>query len=691
MNVTQMSNAADIWQRAYAERNWMMFTVHEQEGKKAGKFPTMPSGPTYPHTREAAASFTHAEVQQHLATMQPNGRVTCYDDKILGFEFGYLARPDSVLDFADLDNCRDPVTGNISPWALEIMNAGRTYAEESVSGTGVRIVMLRQEGDDQHSSAEQNDCGFFADGKKGVVLTFKPIQGYNIPPAAAPAVRDAVLARRGPMGGDGSHVTSEIEGDVPADLMAAMLDALPNDGPPNDAGKRGLGYDDWINVALAVCNSMGHEAGWPLFDAWSQKAEKYNAKETAKKWRGLKPDGRLTFGRVTYLVKQANDGQYPPEAARLMHLRHLAPHLALLPPAHVALAAARALPQQSPSGLSGYKGKRSAAQFSAGYQPFDYLLDGVIQTARVQSLTGFTGHAKTTTALHLAIAIARGSQFCGHDTLQGSVYFLAGENHDNTRVQYLAACHAQGIDPNSLPIYWHEGPFNVQQQGQQVIADVAGINDLRLIVGDTHQAFFQGDSDNDNMQMLQAARQWRPLTQQIPSRPTVIIPTHPSGKTADRQNLVPRGGGAFLNEIDGNLTTWKDDMFIRLHWQGKHRGPDFKPMTMELELYSDIKVSDAKGRPLSVPVLVETSEGKVRDREAATRLVEMRILEWLSTYPDSTHRKVAEGTSITETTAYRRIVAMINDKRLRKLGQGVYQVTAKGEAFTQAIRIDGEL
>src|SRR4051794_17109667 len=39
----------------------------------------------------------------------------------------------------DLDGCRDPTTGEIEPWALEIIRAFASYAEVSPSGTGVKI------------------------------------------------------------------------------------------------------------------------------------------------------------------------------------------------------------------------------------------------------------------------------------------------------------------------------------------------------------------------------------------------------------------------------------------------------------------------------------------------------------------------------------------------------------------------
>jgi len=38
----------------------------------------------------------------------------------------------------------------------------------------------------------------------------------------------------------------------------------------------------------------------------------------------------------------------------------------------------------------------------------------------------------------------------------------------------------------------------------------------------------------------------------------IILGTHPVKNAAD-DNLIPRGGGAFLNEIDGNLTAACDE------------------------------------------------------------------------------------------------------------------------------------
>jgi hypothetical protein len=86
----------------------------------------------------------------------------------------------------------------------------------------------------------------------------------------------------------------------------------------------------------------------------------------------------------------------------------------------------------------------------------------------------------------------------------------------------------------------------------------------------------------------------------LPGRPVVFVSSHPV-KNADTSNLLPRGGGAFLNEVDGNLTPVKRADLIEFHWQGKHRGPDFEPIYFALKPVTAPTLIDSKGsaRPFS--------------------------------------------------------------------------------------------
>jgi hypothetical protein len=55
---------------------------------------------------------------------------------------GFVLTEDCPIAGYDLDDCRDPKTGEFDPWAREILDRAETYAELSPSGTGVRIFTL---------------------------------------------------------------------------------------------------------------------------------------------------------------------------------------------------------------------------------------------------------------------------------------------------------------------------------------------------------------------------------------------------------------------------------------------------------------------------------------------------------------------------------------------------------------------
>ena len=40
----------------------------------------------------------------------------------------------------DLDNCRDPLTGEAAQWAMDLINKGKSYTELTPTGTGYRIL-----------------------------------------------------------------------------------------------------------------------------------------------------------------------------------------------------------------------------------------------------------------------------------------------------------------------------------------------------------------------------------------------------------------------------------------------------------------------------------------------------------------------------------------------------------------------
>src|SRR5215470_13981448 len=59
--------------------------------------------------------------------------VTQYDG------IGYVFVPENEIVGIDLDGCRDPNTGALTPWAIDMIGATRSYTEISPSGCGLHI------------------------------------------------------------------------------------------------------------------------------------------------------------------------------------------------------------------------------------------------------------------------------------------------------------------------------------------------------------------------------------------------------------------------------------------------------------------------------------------------------------------------------------------------------------------------
>lgn len=69
---------------------------------------------------------------------------------------GFVFTPGDPLCGIDLDDCRDPATGDIAPWAREIIDRTGTYTEVSPSQTGVKLYGL---GEVPHGRGRQVEYG----------------------------------------------------------------------------------------------------------------------------------------------------------------------------------------------------------------------------------------------------------------------------------------------------------------------------------------------------------------------------------------------------------------------------------------------------------------------------------------------------------------------------------------------------
>jgi hypothetical protein len=253
-----------------------------------------------------------------------------------------------------------------------------------------------------------------------------------------------------------------------------------------------------------------------------------------------------------------------------------------------------------------------SGDFVRGFVPPDYAVDGIMQSGFLYSLTGQTGSGKTAVALLLALCTALGSPFAGRETKGGRVFYFAGENPDDVTMRWIGLLHDQGLDADDLDVHFIRGVFSVSEFLGHIAERARDLGGVDLIIVDTTAAYFTGSDENSNVEMGNYARQLRELAK-MEWRPAVLAASHPV-KNAGADNLLPRGGGAFLNEVDGNLTLAKRGEMSVLHWQGKHRGPDFLPLTFDLKTINAPALVDSKGRP--IPTVMAAPVG---DEEVAMR------------------------------------------------------------------------
>lgn len=256
-------------------------------------------------------------------------------------------------------------------------------------------------------------------------------------------------------------------------------------------------------------------------------------------------------------------------------------------------------------------------EFTREFKAPNYLLDGVLQRGFSYSLTGKTGAGKTAIALLLMSKVARGHDFAGRETEPGRVLMLVGENPDDVRMRWIALAECEAFDQGEIDVHFMPGIFSLHENFERIKAYAAQVGGFALIYVDTSAAYFEGDDENSNTQLGDHARRVRALSQ-IAGNPCVVTNCHPV-KGARDDNLVPRGGGAFLNEMDGNLTCKKDDNgMVELHWQGKFRGPEFSPIMFELRQYESPNLLNSKGQkmPTVVANALSASEARAKDDEA---------------------------------------------------------------------------
>lgn len=458
------------------------------------------------------------------------------------------------------------------------------------------------------------------------------------------------------------------------DDVRDALAVIPNDDATS--------WDTWkVKVGMPTWAATGGSAeGFEAFRAWSEKSGKYDPRTTEKAWDQIShsPPDSLGFGSLFYMAREADpewemrwrqrqddrwrvmEAQIEAElvaASAAVTPELIEEHLAWVrdqnkKPETVDQSTPETSPPETaqPAKLSEPTATKaspriilSSAEFVGGLVPPDYLIVGFLQRQFLYSMTGQTGSGKTCVALRLAAHVALGLPLNSLTTIPGKVLYLAGENPEDVCMRWIKLCEEIGKDPSSMPVDFVRvrQKLSIGTTGRTLLdGEAFQRGPYSLVIVDTSVAYFEGTDENDNVEAVKHAHVLRSLTE-LQGGPTVVVTCHPV-KNPDMTALSPRGGGAFVNEVDGNLVVIKNEanMTVELTHHIKFRG-DFAPMFFELKRGTTEKLKDSHGNLI---LTVTARPISATDREALEKTANKkldRILGLLKHKPGLSYSEIA--------------------------------------------------
>lgn len=335
---------------------------------------------------------------------------------------------------------------------------------------------------------------------------------------------------------------------------------------------------------------------------------------------------------------------------------------------------------------------RSSGEFVGAFEPPDFLVDGILQRRYFYSLTATTGSGKTAIAMRVMGHVAAGRPLNGVAVEQGTTLYFAGENPTDVQARWLGLTRDMEISPDTSAVHFLVGAMDLNQTAERITAEVIrkGLN-LALVIVDTAAAYNSSEDENSNTQAGAYARQLRSLTQ-LPGGPTVIVLCHPTKRAGD-DDLIPRGGGAFLAEVDGNIAVQRRDSLLALTAQGKFRGPEFPAMHFELETVRDHpKLKDTKSRPIPTVIARPVGGDRANVMEKGADHDNERVLRAVSDRQGSSPTDLAKALGWTygaamapNQTKVARVLKRLLKEKLVVERLGAWRTTQTGDRELNAI------
>src|SRR5262249_48835927 len=202
---------------------------------------------------------------------------------------------------------------------------------------------------------------------------------------------------------------------------------------------------------------------------------------------------------------------------------------------------------------------KRGGDFLREYEPLIYTFDGLLPAGCIYGVTARRSTGKTAFLQAGSLSIIANKEIIGFAPEPGRVAYIILENPTDFRMKLAVNAYIHGVDwkalNDNLAVLDMRLPH--AEIMEQLRVDAEEYGPFRLVCYDTYQAGFAGAQFNDNADSLRHAQSLRELTT-LPGNPATLVACHPV-KNAPKDNLEPYGGGATMNEFDGNLTLWNEN------------------------------------------------------------------------------------------------------------------------------------
>jgi AAA domain len=333
-------------------------------------------------------------------------------------------------------------------------------------------------------------------------------------------------------------------------------------------------------------------------------------------------------------------------------------------------------PKKPPSRVIG------ARTFMRSYVPISYTLGGILPSGYLYGITAKQGSGKTAWKIAATIAVATNrTDVIGCDVEPGRVAYVSIENPTDFKMKLAVNCYAHNvsydeIEPRVAIIDGRDTPEQIIE-GLKLDAEENG--PFQLVCFDTFQAGFAAagaGAFNDNEAVLNYVIRLRPLTT-LPGSPSVLVAFHPT-KNAGEGELIPYGGGSTYNEIDGNLTLWKEAQIKLYH--NRLRGPEFEPKYFRIEMLSCPDIVDKQGRQILLPVMRPITEIDAAEREKKEGNLDLALLRVMAANQDGTQLEWALAIGIrSKGTINKKLQKLKTLKLVEERVGGKWRLTPKGQ------------